>query len=420
MRFILQMARREMRASWRRLLFFFICIAIGVGSIVALRSIIQNINLAVTDEARSLLTADVMVDSNRPWPEETLAKINRIAEPLAQARVETIESATMARPADPKLDGAMMIELKGIEPPFPLVGPFKLANGKDFHYGLIENNGAVVSPALLDRLKLRVGDELKIGNSTFEIRGVFDQEPGGMGGFRLGPRVFIERKAVEGAGLTGFGSRARRRFFFTTQPGQMQTLVQQLRDELRNDRVSVRSYKDSQENLNEQLSRAEDYLSLTGLIILVLGGIGISNVTRVFVEQKKKTIAVLKCVGGTGAKVTAVYLAQVLTLGLAGSLLGIGLAKATLFFVAGYFADSLPANLNYGLQPGAVLQGLGLGLLISLLFSALPLLRIRHIKPNALLREDETGAGRRFDPLRWAAAVLVLLGLVLTVSWQAG
>jgi len=41
-RFILQMARRELRASWRRLLFFFACIAVGVGAIAAGRSMLQN------------------------------------------------------------------------------------------------------------------------------------------------------------------------------------------------------------------------------------------------------------------------------------------------------------------------------------------------------------------------------------------
>lgn len=421
MRFVFQMALRELRASWRRLLFFFLCIAIGVGSIVALRSMIQNVSRAVAAEARTLLTADVQLDTNRPWSEETLAVIDRIARPpLVEARTETIESATMIRPASAQREGAMMIELKGIEPPFPLVGEFVLSNGERFDYSLIANNGAVVSRSLLERLSLALGDEVKIGDSTFQIRGSFEQEPGGGSGFRLGPRVFIERAALDRAGLTGFGSRARRKILFTTRQGDMETLVKQLRAEMENNLVNVRSYKDSQENLNEQFSRAEDFLSLTGLVILVLGGIGISNVTRVFIEQKKKTIAVLKCLGGTGGKITAVYLAQVLALGLAGSLLGVALARGALYLVSVYFAESLPSNMDYGLQAGAVAQGLGVGMIISILFSALPLLRIRNIKPNVLLR-DEAGAARRsFDLLRSATGLAVLVGLIVVVSWQAG
>src|SRR5262245_41825812 len=120
------MARRELRASWRRLLFFFVCIAIGVGSIVAGRSMLQNANTAIASEARNLLTADVQVDSNRPWEPETLAAIDQVAQPLIDARTETIESPTMLRPADATHEGAMMIELKGVDPGFPLAGDFKL------------------------------------------------------------------------------------------------------------------------------------------------------------------------------------------------------------------------------------------------------------------------------------------------------
>lgn len=422
MRFILRMARREIRSSWRRLLFFFLCIGIGVGSIVALRSMIQNINRAVAGEARQLLTADVQIDSTRPWRPETLEVIERTARaPVVEGRTETIDSATMVRPADSALEGAMMVELKGIEPPYPLYGDFRLADGRPFDHTLLAGGGAVVAPLLLERLNLRVGDSIKIGESTFEIRGVIDREPGSGSGFRLGPRVFIARSAVEATGLTGFGSRARRRILLKVREGELESFVQTLRASLKGQLVTVNSYKDSQENLSEQFSRTENYLSLAGLIVLVLGGIGVSSVTRVFIEQKRQTIAVLKCIGGKGRQITAVYLAQVIALGLAGSLLGLALAKGALLLVTHYFAQTLPPNMSYELATGAVAQGLGLGVLVSILFSALPLLRIRHIKPNMLLRDEENAGGRRRrDIPRLLTGALVILGLVLLSSWQAG
>ena len=422
MKFILNLARRELRASWRRLLFFFLCIGVGVGSIVALRSMIQNLNRAVAGEARALMTADAQVETTREWPPDVLEKIDRAAPPpLVVARTETIEAPTMLKPADAAREGALMVEVKGVEKNFPLYGDFRLQDGRPFDFALLENGGAVVAPLLLERLSLRVGDRVKIGEKVFEIRGVTTQEPGSGGGFRLGPRVFVERAALETAGLTGFGSRARRKILFKTAEGSMDKLVQRLRAELGNNVFNVRSYKDSEENLGEQFTRAENYLSLTGLVILVLGGIGVSSVTRVFIEQKKKSIAVLKCVGATGRRLTIAYLAQVVALGAAGSVLGVALAKGALVFVHARFADSLPPNLSYGLSAGAIAQGLGLGLLISLLFSALPLLRIRQIRPNMLLREVETDAPRRWlDLWRWTVALGVLAGLVFLTSWQAG
>lgn len=422
MSFIFNLAWRELRASWRRLLFFFLCIGIGVGSIVALRSMIQSLNRAVAGEARALMTADAQAETTREWSQDALAKIERVARPpLVEARTETVEAPTMLRPADEGSGGALMVELKGIERGFPLYGDFKLEDGRPFDFALVENGGAVVAPLLLERLNLKVGDRVRIGEREFEIRGVSKQEPGSSGGFRLGPRVFVARADVESAGLTGFGSRARHKILFKTAEGRLNELVNALRAEVGNNVVNVRSYRDSQENLGEQFARAENYLSLTGLVVLVLGGIGVSSVTRVFVEQKKKTIAVLKCVGATGRRLTAAYLAQVLALGALGSLLGVALAKGALLLVRARFAESLPPNLSYDLQPGAVAQGLGLGLLISLLFSALPLLRIGRIKPNMLLRESEQDApGRRLDLGRALVAGLVLAGLLLLTSWQAG
>jgi putative ABC transport system permease protein len=421
------MARREIRSSWRRLLFFFLCIGIGVGSIIALRSIIGSASRAVAGEARSLLTADVQIDSTREWKPETLGVIERNTHPpLVVASTETIDSATMVRPADATSEGAMMVELKGIESPFPLYGNFKLAGGKRFDQSLLDNNGAIVAPLLLERLRLRVGDKIKIGESAFEIRGVIEFEPGsGGGGFRLGPRVFIARSAVANTGLVGFGSRARRRVLLKVREGALEQVVANLRAELKGQLVTVNSYKDSQANLSEQFARTENYLALTGLIVLVLGGIGVSSVTRVFIEQKKEAIAVLKCLGGTGRQVLALYLAQVLVLGLAGSLLGVAIAKGALVVAEHYFAQSLPANMDYGLAAGAVAQGVGLGLLVSILFSALPLLRIRHIKPNMLLRADaaaeEKGSARRsVDWLRLLTGASVVLALIVLASWQAG
>ena len=257
MKFILNLARRELRSSWKRLLFFFLCIGVGVGSIVALRSMIQNLNRVVTGQAREMMTADAQVETTREWPADVLAKIERAAPPpLVEARTETIEAPTMLRPADPSREGALMVEVKGVEKNFPLYGDFRLEDGRPFDFSLIEQGGAVVAPQLLERLNLRIGDRVKIGDREFEIRGVTRQEPGSAGGFRLGPRVFVEHAALESAGLTGFGSRARRKILFKVAEGGMDKLVQRLRTELGNNVFNIRSYKDSEENLGEQFTRA--------------------------------------------------------------------------------------------------------------------------------------------------------------------
>ncbi len=155
-------------------------------------------------------------------------------------------------------------------------------------------------------------------------------------------------------------------------------------------------------------------------MILILGGIGVSSVTRVFVEQKIRSIAILKCVGGTSSRVLAVYLAQVVLLGLAGSVLGVMLAAGVVAAVpsfVGAAADML--QVDYGLSASAAWQGMAVGLLVSVLFSVVPLLEVRKVKPSLLLRNDATRTGG-IDWVKWGVAAGVGAALVGVAAWQAG
>nr|MBA4185076.1 ABC transporter permease [Acidobacteriota bacterium] len=421
MNFIVNLTWREIRSSWRRLLFFFLCIAIGVGSIVALRSLIQNLSQAVGGDARELLTADLVINSTNDFSPNDVSKIEAIvgASSIIEARNEAIETSAMARPVDAANQTFGFVELKGIEPPFPLVGKFTLSGGEPFDFKLLENGGAVVAPILLEKLNIKVGDKIRIGEIDFEIRATFDEEPGGASGFRLGSRVFIEKKAFEEAGITRTGGRIRRRILYRTSDNPTE-LVKLLRESLKGTTITVQSYRETQENLNEQFERTENYLSLTGLLILVLGGVGVWNVARVFVEQKRKSIAVLKCLGASGTRIITVYLLQILTLGLIGSLFGVFLAQIFLWYAAWQFADALPAAMSYAVHFSTAWQGVLLGILISLLFSALPLLQVRTIKPNLLLRDEAGEKMRRLDPTKLIFGAVSLAGLLGLAAWQAG
>lgn len=421
MNFIFNLTRREIRSSWRRLLFFFLCIAIGVGSIVGLRSLIQNLSQAVGGDARALLTADVVVNSTNDFSPTDVEKIESIVNQsnIVEARTEAIETSAMARPVNTGNETFGFVELKGITENFPLVGTFTTSDGKLFDYKLLENNGAVVAPILLEKLNLKIGDKIHIGEADFQIRATYDEEPGGSNGFRLGSRVFVEKKAFDLAGITKNSSRVRRRIFYRTSENPKE-LVENLRETLKGTTLQVQFYRETEERLGAQFERTENYLALTGLLILVLGGVGVWNVARVFVEQKRKTIAVLKCLGANGTRIITVYLLQILTLGLVGSLFGVVLAQIFLWFAQWRFADALPENMSYAVHFSTAWQGVVLGVLISLLFSALPLLQVRQIKPNLLLRDEAGEKMRRLDLTKWIFAAVSLIGLLALAAWQAG
>ena len=427
MSFVLRMALCEIRASWQRLLFFFVCIALGVASIVAIRSVIQSVREGLTREARAMTGADVVVRSDRPIGESVR---EAVARERATGRVgtvfEAVEMATMVRPSTGTT--TRMVELRAVDAAFPMYGTMTLREGV-YSHALLRGHGAVVRPELLAQLNVRVGDDILIGTARFQVRGVIEAEPGrNLGAFSLGSRVFIDRADVPSTGLLSFGSRASYEMLLQVPapppiPGRQDAsllLARELSAAFVNDFVGIRSYRQNEGRMNRNLTRAENYLSLVGLVILILGGIGVSSVTRVFVQQKVRAIAILKCVGGTSGQVLAVYLTQVVLLGLAGSALGVALAGGALLGLPTFVGDlAALLQVEYGLTATAVAQGLAVGLLVSLLFSVVPLLEVRNVKPSLLLRQDAPVLSR-FDWLKWSVAAAVGTSLVAVASWQAG
>jgi putative ABC transport system permease protein len=419
MSFIAAMTVREMRASWKRLLFFFICLSIGVGAIVAIRSVIQSVRAVFDGEARSLLSADAIITSNRALSAELTQKIDQRLLDAGARSITSIELGTMVRPAE-RPGNARMVELRAVDEGFPFYGELKL-DGQRFDYSLLRDAGVLVRPELVAQLGLAVGDGLMIGNQRFTIRGVIESEPGRrLGAFSLGPRVFISTADLPKTGLLAFGSRASFMRLLKVPDDRLDRLVQQLRDDFRNSFARIRSYKATEEDIGEDFQRAENYLSLVGLVIVILGGIGVSSVTRVFVAQKIRSIAILKCVGGRSWQLLTIYMAQVMMLGLAGSAFGVALAWVAIRAIPSTLAAAATPGVvvDYGLTGPAVVQGFGIGFLVSVLFSMVPLLDVRHVKPSLLLRSESTP--RRVDILQIAVAVLVGAGLIALTVWQAG
>ncbi len=437
--FVLRMAWRETRASWKRLLFFFVCVALGVGAIVTLRSVIQSVRVALANEARTLLAADLLVQTNRPWTDEARTRLDRTTTtPAVLERTESVETTTMVRPVDEAKVVARVTELRAVEAAFPLYGEVVLDGGRRYSHGLLHNRGALVRPELLAQLGVAVGDGIRIGRATFTIRGVILSEPGRrLGAFTLGPRVLIDRADLPSTGLLTFGSRASYQVLLRVMPAALDGLTHALQEDFKGQFVNVRSYRRTEDQISDDLQRAENYLSLVGLIIVVLGGIGVWSVTRVFVQQKMRSIAVLKCVGGRTRQIIATYLVQVFVLALGGSLLGVALAAAAIHSVPATAIPTTLASLRLGLTAGAVANGVSIGILVSLLFSVAPLLEIRHVKPLLLLRHENpqghpppAGLGWIRRVRRWAveqadwtrtlAVVLVTLALVIVAAWQVG
>ncbi len=419
--FVLRMAVRETRASLRRLFFFFVCIAVGVAAIVALRSVIQSVRGVFGSEAKSLIAADVLIATNRDWTADARATIDRrLGDAGITDRTETVETPTMVRPADRSKVVAKMTELRAVQPRFPLYGSVELQGSQTYSPALLADHGVLVRPELLTAIDVAVGDQIVIGQASFTIRGVIVREPGrGMGEFSLGPRVIIAYDDLASTGLLGFGSRARRAMLVKMPEERVEPLVKTLREDFKDDFINTRSFRSTEDQVGRDFDRAENYLSLVGLIIVILGGIAVSSVTRVFILQKIRSIAVLKCLGARSGQIISVYILQVMTLGLAGSLLGIVMARGVLASIPLMLgaSTSILAQAHYGVSWSAAVQGMAIGVLVSLLFSVVPLLHVRFIKPSLLLRDESVRRAR--DWAGMAVIAVVSLALVALTAWQA-
>ena len=194
--FVLLMAVRELRASWRRLLFFFVCVAIGVAAIVALRSIIQSLRTGLIREARATIAADVLVQTNSPLDAGSQGRPRaRLAHaPILEARTESIETATMVRPAGGAAV-ARMVELRGRAGGLSRsTARWSCRTAQPYSHDLLRRPrraGPAGAAGAAQRQGRRSDPDRR---PAFTIRGVIDQEPGRrVGG--LQPRLARPRRS---------------------------------------------------------------------------------------------------------------------------------------------------------------------------------------------------------------------------------
>ena len=455
-RFIFRMAWRETRGAWRHFLYFFACIAIGVGALVGVSLFSTHVERAVTKEARGILGGDLEIRLTHTLSLAGQAVLQGLSDQgLALTHVsELVAMAARTTHGPPSTQSTQIIELKAVESMYPLYGDIRLEPVQSLDMLLHPDErrcgghscfGAVVQESLLIRMGLSVGDPLKIGQARFLITGIVRTEPDRMANaFTLGPRVMIAQEGLRAAQLIKPGSRVRERYLVKT-PSDMplDPLLSDLRDRLASDSVRISSYRTSQSQLRQFLDQLSRYLGLIGLTALFIGGLGVGTSIHAFLRDKLRTIAILKAVGADSATVVSTYVVQAIFLGCVGSfagiILGIALQRGLPSLMASMFGSDLLEQLGVSSElswPSVwpLLKGAALGLLSTLLFTLWPLLKIREVQPGAIFRRDaepmtiEPGTSSLRWWVRWGLADRwnvgtaggIVLGLCVLSVWQAG
>jgi len=406
---LLQMAWRDSRSHRRKLLLFTSSIAIGIGALVGMGNLSATLEQAIDEQAAALLGADMTMESRQPFDAAAEALIDSIGG--TQARQVAFNSMVYL----PKSGGTRLAQIRALKGPFPFYGELKTAPesaAQSFRTG----PQALVDEALMLQFGAAIGDSIKIGDMVFTIGGRILRIPGENALFSdIQPRIYISMDYIDRTRLIQKGSRVTYTAFFRFHDGRdADALEDAIRPQTRGDRLRVNTVADRKRRLGRTLGNLYRFLNLGSFVALLLGGVGVASAIHAYIKQKLPTVAVLRSLGATARQTFLIYLIQAGAMGLCGSLAGVLLGVGVLFLMPTVLADVLPVDIDPSLNPLTLLEGLGLGLGLSLLFAALPLLAIRKTSPLLTLRASfEEARPANSGPLRWVLYVAIAIAIVL-------
>jgi putative ABC transport system permease protein len=388
-----RLARRELRGGTKGFRVFLACLALGVAVIAGVGSLSTAIRIGLTSDARAMLGGDIELHLvHRQATADQLAFLTRDADLSAIATMRA-----MGR----RSDGAerSLIELKAVDDAYPLYGTVAIDPPQPLATALGRRDGAwgaVAAPSLLDRLKLKVGDAIRVGDASFVLRGTLSHEPdAATGGFEFGPRVIIARAALAETGLVMPGALIAYSYRLRLPPGSdTEQWIDAAKARFPDAGWRIREFANASPMLQRLLDRVTVYMSLVGLTALLVGGVGVSNAVRGYLAGKVATIATLKCLGAPGRLIFTTYLLQILTLAFIG--IGAGLVLGALTpLLASPLLRSFPIAARLGLYPLPLLLAALFGVLTTLVFAIWPLAAAREIAAGSLFRDLVDPARRR-------------------------
>ncbi|MCP5059392.1 MAG: FtsX-like permease family protein [bacterium] len=412
--FVSAMARRELRGSGRRLALYGSCMALGIAALVALTGLRGGISEAVASRARALMGADLMLRSQAPLSPAIHEQITALTggDEADVAHVTSFASMALAETSQ----RSRLVHVQAVEAGFPFYGKV-ITEPTERWSALGEGAFAIVDPAVLIQLDTKVGEQLRVGRASFTIRAKVLKAPGTFGlRASVAPRVFIPAAQLDATGLVRQGSMVEYLGYLRSAV-DLDAWREAHEPLLRAERTTARTVSGFQEGLSESLATLTRYLGLVGLTALLLGGIGVAAGIRVFVQEKLDTASVLRALGARSGDVIAVYMAQAAALGVAGGLLGVATGYAVQAALPGILASFIPVELTFRPDPAVGVIGFCLGLGVTMVFAAWPLLDLRDVPPLRALRRDVEPATRTKRHLGVPAVIgAALLGATL---WQA-
>jgi putative ABC transport system permease protein len=406
---------RQLMRSQRQALVFVLCVALSITTFISLSGFAASVHTSLQSDARILHAADIIIGSNYDLSPSLMSLVGQLENESNIKSTRIWEFYSVVRSF--ARNDTLLAKLKVVQPGYPFYGRVELQSGDEFSSALTPGS-AVVAPTLLDRLQLRPGDRLHVGNALLTIKDVVLQEPDQpLSIFSLGPRIFIAAEDLARLDLVKEGSRVWYSCLLKVdQESKINSIADQLRAVADVEQERVDTFRTARSGVKRFFDNFLFFLSLICTFTLLLAGIGIQSTLAAFLKDKEKTIAIMKTIGATGRFFIRHYIAILTILGFAGTVLGLCSGFMLQFVLQVLFADLLPGNVELIISWRAVLEGFCLGVCVVGLFSFVPLYRLRDIKPVTIFRKERIRS-RRGGPL-YAGVVLIVSFFFLLVLWQ--
>jgi len=431
-RVLLRLGMQGLSRHPRFTLLFLLNLALGLTGYLLISSFGASLDRHLDSHLREILTADLVLQSSRPFSEAELERAHRLIGP-GSAVSEQISFYSMV--SGNRL--AKLVQVVAIDAAYPLYGAFRSA-GEPTPARMVDllqqQPQVLMSRETGQTLGLQPGDTLKIGESGYRVVDFFTQDPGGeFTALALAPKVYLGLPQVRDSGLIRFGSRISYKHFIRlpegVDPAPMFARLTAAFSREGGRLAEVRVVNTV--TINRRLGQIVDYflgfLGLTAMVALMLSGLTASFLFREHVQARWREIAILLSLGASRGQCLALFAGQLALLGLLAALLAWAFAWLLLPVFGQLFIGLIPSSLSLALDPVSGWITLLVGVVGGSLFCLPVYRRIFLLRPLALL-QDDLGTG----PTGWrgalatlalllpALALLTLLAAVISGSLRQG
>ena len=417
----IKIALRELRGGIKGFYIALACLILSSFTLTASNSFTASLTAQLQKEGRAILGGDIEVRRIH------LAFSGQERAFFQKESREVSFAATMLAMAQTKEHNGSVL-LKAVDDAYPLVGEVSLQNGRGEGLdGLLGRKsgvyGVISAPSFLAALNIRVGEIFSIGKARFRLLGVIEKEPDSLAdGLPFQPKLIISRQGLAATGLVQLGSLItyRARLVLRSPPPAAARDGFEARAAQAFPRAGweVRTYRDSSPSLRRFVERVSMFLTLAALTTFLVSGVGIANAVSVWFARRRTTLASLKCLGARENTLVASYLAQILIMASGALIFGISLGALAPFLALPLVQDLLPLAVEPIFSFSVVGIVCVYGLVITLLFSLIPLAYAKATPPSHLFRAaiEPLGLGfLRTLSFRWWGVLGFLVAFLFSV-----